>query len=122
VKAGHIKPGQLTAFTFSPPTPAVLKANSAAVIPDDPKNAPVQLPGNFRDTVKDTATLANDLIDRVTSTWGHAAKRWMDGMTREDIAATTAEIGKNLNEFAQTVYTTAENDFKGKPKKRDGGA
>lgn len=122
VKSGKIKESDLTEFEFSPPSANELKGNSGPVIPNNPKLKPVALPGNFRDTVDDTKTLANDLIDRVTGIWGRAAKRWMDGMTREDIAATTHEIGKNLNEFAQTVYTTAENDFKGKPKKKDGGA
>ena len=121
VKAGKIPEAKLTKFDFSPPSAKELKDNSGPVPPNYPNLRPVALPGNFRDTVHDTKTLANDLIDRVTSTWGHAAKRWMDGMTREDIAATTHEIGKNLNEFAQTVYTTAENDFKGKPRKKDGG-
>jgi hypothetical protein len=121
VKAGKINESELTKFEFSPPNSTELKSDSGPVIPDSPELKPVALPGNFRDTVRDGQTLANDLIDRVTTAWGHAAKRWMDGMTREDIAATTQEIGKNLNEFAQTVYTTAENDFKGKPRKKDGG-
>jgi hypothetical protein len=122
VRDGTIPKALLTDFELSPPGPAILATNSAKVVPTSPDSLPVELPGNFRDTVRDTTTLANDLIDRVTGGWGRAVQRWMDGMTREDVAATTKELGDNLNEFAQEVYTTAENDFKGKPRKQNGGA
>ena len=77
--------------------------------------------GAIRDTIRDTRDLTNNLIDRMTGTWGKAAQRWLDGMTRDDVLATTQELGGHLNEFAQQVYTVAENDFKGQPRPRPEG-
>lgn len=122
VRDGKIPPSYLRKeFALSPPKADEFKGNSGKVDPTLPESLPAKLPGNFRDTIRDTRDLTNNLIDRITGTWGRAGQRWMDGMTRDDVKATTQEIGDHLNEFAQQVYTVAENDFKGQPRPRPEG-
>ena len=67
-----------------------------------------KLPPNFKDTVEDTAMLTNDAIKRTSRTLGDMAKRWMDGLAREDVNQITKNAGKDLNEFWLKVYDTAE--------------
>lgn len=122
VKDGKILPSDLRKeFALSPPKADEFKGNSGDVDPTLPDSLPAKLPGNFRDTIRDTRDLTNNLIGRIACTWGAAAQRWMDGMTRDDVKATTQEIGGHLTEFAQQVYTVAENDFKGQPRPRPEG-
>jgi hypothetical protein len=74
-------------------------------VTDKPK-----LPPNFKDTVKDTAKLTNDAIDRTSRTLGDMAKRWMDGLSRDDVDKVTKQAGTDLNEFWLKVYDTAEDN------------
>jgi hypothetical protein len=74
-------------------------------VTDKPK-----LPPNFKDTVKDTAKLTNDAIDRTSRTLGDMAKRWMDGLSRDDVDKVTKQAGIDLNEFWLKVYDTAEDN------------
>lgn len=69
-----------------------------------------KLPPNFKDTVKDTAKLTNDAIDRTSRTLGDMAKRWMDGLSRDDVDKVTKQAGIDLNEFWLKVYDTAEDN------------
>ncbi len=69
-----------------------------------------KLPPNFKDTVKDTAMLTNDAIDRTSRTLGDMAKRWMDGLSRDDVDKVTKQAGTDLNEFWLKVYDTAEDN------------
>lgn len=69
-----------------------------------------KLPPNFKDTVKDTAKLTNDAIDRTSRTLGDMAKRWMDGLSRDDVDKVTKQAGTDLNEFWLKVYDTAEDN------------
>jgi hypothetical protein len=73
------------------------------VTPDKSK-----LPPNFQDSVDDAAMLANDLIGRTASVLGDMAKRWLDGMSHNDVDAVTKNIGTNANQFWLKVYDTAE--------------
>jgi hypothetical protein len=70
-----------------------------------------QLPPNFEDTVKDTGTLTNALIDRIAGVVGAAGALWMkDGFTRNDIAAVSENIGKNLKAQALDAWDVADAD------------
>lgn len=68
------------------------------------------LPPNFKDTVEDTAMLTNDAINRTSRTLGDFAKRWMDGLSRDDVDKVTKQAGTDLNEFWLKVYDTAEDN------------
>jgi len=69
-----------------------------------------KLPPNFKDTVEDAAELTNDAITRTSRTLGDFAKRWMDGLAREDVNVLTQKAGQDLNEFWLKVYDTAEDN------------
>ena len=71
-----------------------------------PKKA--TLPPNFQDTVEDTAMLAEDLITRAAQVLGDVGKRWLDGMSHEDVDLITKNAGNQANEFWLKVYDTAE--------------
>jgi hypothetical protein len=73
-----------------------------------PKKA--TLPPNFQDTVEDTAMLTGDLIRRTADVLGDFGKRWLDGMSHEDVDLITKSAGKRVNEFWLKAYDTAEDN------------
>lgn len=79
---------------------------------------PLSLPPNFADTVGDVQTAVNDLIRRTASVAGDGAARWLDGLSRQDVADVTAAAGRNLTEWADLVYDTAERNVLTKDDKR----
>ena len=69
-----------------------------------------KLPPNFRDTVTDTATLMNKLIDRMAEVAGAAGQRWMDGLVKADVTAIAEDLGDKLTAQAEDAWDVAEQD------------
>ncbi len=103
----------LQPFQETPPAGYQSQTDSGGAQPHG-AGAHSTLPPNFADAVKEARDLLNNLIDRTRDVTGHAAKRWMDGMTRDDVKEITEGIGTNLEAFALDVYQTAENNVKPK--------
>lgn len=74
-------------------------------------SATPQLPPNFKDTVQDTGTLTNALIDRLVQVVGNAGALWMDnGFVRADVAKVSDDIGVKLKEQALQAWDVADAD------------
>jgi hypothetical protein len=82
----------------SPPTPA--------------PGIPARVPINFADTVNDGRDLLMSLVNRVSSNLADAGSRWMDGMTRTDVADITTQTSKDLREWSLEVYDKAKDNVK----------
>jgi hypothetical protein len=108
---GKIPNAKLKKFQTTPPKAYESKMDSGVARPAG-AGARAALPPNFGDTVDDVRKLLNGLIDRTRDVAADAAKRWIDGMTREDVKEITGGIGTHLREFALEVYQTAENNVK----------
>jgi hypothetical protein len=69
-----------------------------------------QFPPNFKDTIEDTRDLINDLIDRAASVAGAAANKWIDGFTRDDVAAVSDDIGAKFKDQVLEAWDAAESE------------
>ncbi len=101
-------------FVASPQSAARDTSSPVATPPDTST-----LPPNFGDTVEDTRDLLRDLIGRAATVGGDAFRRWRDGLTPADLDQVAADVGRNLREWADTVYQTAEDNVR--PKDTTGG-
>jgi hypothetical protein len=108
---GKISNVKLKKFRTTPPKGYESKMDSGFAKPAG-AGAHATLPPNYGDTVDDVRKLLNGLIDRTRDVAADAAKRWLDGMSREDVKKITTGIGTNLRQYALEVYQTAENNVK----------
>ena len=108
---GKIPNVKLKKFRTTPPKGYESKMDSGFAKPAG-AGAHATLPPNYGDTVDDVRKLLNGLIDRTRDVAADAAKRWLDGMSREDVKKITTGIGTNLRQYALEVYQTAENNVK----------
>jgi hypothetical protein len=69
-----------------------------------------QFPPNFKDTIEDTRDLIIDLIDRVASVTGAASKKWIDGFTRDDVAAVADDMGAQFKGQVLDAWDAAESE------------
>lgn len=69
-----------------------------------------QFPPNFKDTIQDTRDLIIDLITRVASVTGAAGKKWIDGFTRDDVAAVADDMGGQFKSQVLDAWDAAESE------------
>jgi hypothetical protein len=111
VLSGKIPAANLDPFQTTPPNGYESQMDSGVPQPAG-SGARATLPPNFGNAVSDVRNLLDDLLDRTRDVTADAAKRWMDGMTRDDVQEITDSVGIQLREFALEVYQTAENNVK----------
>ena len=109
-------------------TPSSLPEAGAALsqgIPTvaQPADAPVaearlpDLPPGFRrDLVEDTAEQMNHYIDATTRLTKNFARRWQNGLTREDLQRFGESFGKEMTDLAVGTFDSVLGNFKPKPK------
>jgi hypothetical protein len=93
------------------PTGAMSKAEAADIDHHTPGAAPPvssSLPPNFGDSVRDVQCILSDLITRTAAVAGDGGARWMNALGPQDVTDVTTAVGKNLTEWADLLYETAE--------------